>query len=71
VYGEITSAKGSRDFFSKLCVVGTVFRVERTNLGGQFANGDGVTLVFGGRWIGGGGRSSSDTWKGWFIKSDG
>ena len=41
----MTRAKGSRDFLSNECVVGTAFNVERTYLGGQLASGDGVTLV--------------------------
>lgn len=61
VYGDITSANGRRDFLRRECVVGTQFNVERTYFGGQFACGEGVTLVFGGRLIGGGGRSSSCT----------
>lgn len=43
VYGWITSANGSFDFFKSECVVGTVFKVERMNLGGQLASGEGVT----------------------------
>lgn len=47
--------------------MGTALIVDRTNFGGQLENGLGVTLVFGGRLIIGGGISSSSTWKGWLI----
>ena len=40
-------------------MVGTQLRVDRTYFGGQLACGEGVTLVFGGKLIGGEGRSSS------------
>jgi hypothetical protein len=40
----MTRAKGNLDFFSKECVVGTAFSVDRTYFGGQFASGEGVTL---------------------------
>jgi hypothetical protein len=40
----MTSAKGSFDFLRRECVVGTAFKVDRTNFGGQFASGEGVTL---------------------------
>lgn len=36
------SAKGSFDFLSRLCVVGTALIVERIYWGGQFAAGEGV-----------------------------
>ena len=42
----MTKAKGNRDFLSSECVVGTALRVDRTYLGGQFENGDGVTLDY-------------------------
>lgn len=75
-YGCIINANGNRDFLSRELVVGTAFSVERMYLGGQLAFSDAVTLVylvschsanrahkltFGGRTIGGGGRSSSVT----------
>jgi hypothetical protein len=41
----MTRANGSFDFLSSECVVGTAFKVDRTYLGGQFASGEGVTLV--------------------------
>ena len=41
----MTRAKGNFDFFSSECVVGTALSVDRTYFGGQFACGDGVTLV--------------------------
>ena len=41
----MTSAKGSLDFFSRELLVGTAFNVDRTYFGGQFAVGDGYTLV--------------------------
>ena len=41
----MTKANGNFDFLSKECVVGTAFKVDRTYFGGQFAYGDGVTLV--------------------------
>ncbi len=41
----MTRAKGSFDFFRRECVVGTALRVDRTYFGGQFAYGEGVTLV--------------------------
>jgi hypothetical protein len=44
VYGWITSANGSFDFFKSECVVGTALRVDRTYFGGQLASGEGVTL---------------------------
>ena len=40
------SAKGSLDFLSSECVVGTAFRVDLTYFGGQFACGEGVTLDY-------------------------
>ncbi len=43
-YGWITSANGSRDFFSRELDVGTALRVDRMYFGGQFASGDEVTL---------------------------
>jgi hypothetical protein len=46
VYGWITSANGSFDFLSSECVVGIALSVERTYFGGQFAVGEGVTLVY-------------------------
>ena len=46
VYGWITSANGSFDFFKSECVVGTALRVERTYFGGQLADGERVTLDF-------------------------
>ena len=68
-----------------LAVVGTAFRVERTNFGGQLASGEGVTLdcrkinkyflvqatrrTFGGRIIDGGAESISATLKGWLMRS--
>lgn len=67
----MTSANGNRDFLRRELVVGTALRVDRTYFGGVFAYGEGVTLVFGGRLIGGGGRSSSWTWKGWLMRSEG
>jgi hypothetical protein len=82
----MTRAKGRRDFLSKEWVVGTAFRVDRTYLGGQFAFGEGVTLVwtcqqgfadmvesltFCGNIAGGGGYSSSATLKGVFSRSVG
>lgn len=39
-------AKGSFDFFSREFVVGTVFNVDLMYFGGQFALGEGVTLVY-------------------------
>lgn len=42
----MTNAKGSRDFLSNECVVGTALSVDRTYFGGQFAWGDGVTLDY-------------------------
>lgn len=42
----MTSAKGSFDFLSSECVVGIALRVDRTYLAGQFAKGEGVTLVY-------------------------
>jgi hypothetical protein len=42
----MTRANGSFDFFKRLLVVGTAFRVERMNLWEQFESGDGVTLDF-------------------------
>lgn len=44
-YGDMTSAKGSLDFFSRECVVGTAFKVDLMYFGSQLAYGDGVTLV--------------------------
>lgn len=38
-------ASGRRDFFNSEWVVGMVFKVDRTYLGGQLANSEGVTLV--------------------------
>ena len=83
----MTRANGRRDFLSKELVVGTAFSVERTYLGGQFAVGEAVTLVFkqisfyssglivvltfGGRTISGGGTSNSATLNGWFNMSVG
>lgn len=46
VYGWMTSAKGNFDFFRREWVVGTALSVDRTNLGGQLAYGEGVTLVY-------------------------
>jgi len=46
VYGWITRAKGSLDFFKSEFVVGTALSVERTYLGGQLASGEGVTLDY-------------------------
>lgn len=42
----MTSAKGSLDFLSNECVVGTALSVERTYLGEQLASGEGVTLDY-------------------------
>lgn len=44
MYGWITSANGSLDFFKSEFVVGTAFSVDRTYLEEQFASGDEVTL---------------------------
>ena len=41
----MTRANGRRDFLRREWVVGAAFRVERTYFGGQFAVGEGVTLV--------------------------
>ena len=41
----MTRANGSFDFLSKEWVVGMALRVDRTYFGGQFASGEGVTLV--------------------------
>lgn len=57
----MTRANGSFDFLSKLCVVGTALIVDRTYFGGQLEYGLGVTEVFGGRLMIGGGISSSST----------
>ncbi len=42
----MTRAKGSFDFFKSEWVVGTALSVDRICFGGQFASGDGVTLVY-------------------------
>lgn len=42
----MTSAKGSLDFLSNECVVGTALSVERTYFGEQLASGEGVTLDY-------------------------
>lgn len=42
----MTRANGSFDFFNRLLVVGTAFRVDRTYLWELLASGDGVTLDF-------------------------
>lgn len=42
----MTRAKGSFDFLSRECVVGTALRVDRMNLGGQLASSEGVQLDF-------------------------
>lgn len=60
----MTKAKGSFDFFKRLFVVGTAFMVDRIYFGGQLDSGLGVQELFGGKTIGGGGRSSSETLKG-------
>ena len=57
----MTSANGSRDFLRSEYVVGTAFKVDRTYFGGQLACGEGVTLVFEGKLMAGGGLSSSLT----------
>ena len=46
-------------------MVGMALSVDRTYLGGQFAWGEGVTELFGGKMIAGGGWSKSLTWNGW------
>lgn len=42
----MTNAKGSLDFLSNECVVGTALSVERTYFGEQLASGEGVTLDY-------------------------
>lgn len=42
----MTRAKGSLDFLSRECVVGTAFKVDRIYLGGQLASSEGVQLDF-------------------------
>lgn len=67
----MTSAKGSFDFLRRECVVGKALSVDRMYFGGQLASSEGVQLELGGRMMGGGGKSSSETLKGWFIRSVG
>jgi len=67
----MTSASGSLLFLSNECVVGMALTVDRTYFGAQFASGEGVTLEFGGKIMGGGGRSNSETLKGWLSRSVG
>lgn len=42
----MTRAKGSFDFLSRECVVGTALKVDRMYLGGQLASSEGVQLDF-------------------------
>lgn len=83
----MTRANGSFDFFNSEWVVGIAFSVDRTYLGGQFESGEEVTLdyqelakntdprlqmlTFGGRMMGGGGRSNSATLNGELRRSMG
>jgi hypothetical protein len=63
--------KGSFDFLSREWLVGIVFNVHRRYLLDSFANSEGVAAAFEGRLIGGGGLYSSETLKGWAMRSEG